>query len=596
MKNVPAIGYTLRLIGFTLGASLNAFLLAILVRKRRAALGESVVAAVLSFLGLWHGVNAVVMFRRLNADAEGSGTLLTAVLSPLWVVIALVVAAPVCLYIATRHGRAQERRFFFLFAATALAFPVTVAVAGQGATALVLVSLAPPVAFAWFVYNYNLLNLLISRRIVFALKLGAFFAIYLFLIREISLYVEEAYGAHGPLLEIVLVFAAGLIWLPLYGWMTRSLSRRTQLYAGFSKRLIEEAARILDLRGRLQFIADELRRTFGLRRVLLAASGDPAIPAEVEALVREQRIELACVSRSPDSRIGRLIGDLGFNYLFPLWYEQHLAGCLFVDTSPRMLLDENEDILLGVSRQISSSIETCRLIEEQIRLGRALADQEHMASLGRVAATIAHEIKNPLSSIKALTQLMREDPEVHVKHDRDLAYIIDEADRLNRSVQQLLSFSRPLSAQRQEVDLSRLLGDLGESLARQHAGGGIRVTHRVQPGLWLNRSDPEMVRQVVLNLLLNAVQASVAGGEVRMEAGASQHRDICISVSDDGPGIPADIRGRIFEPFFTTKQRGTGLGLAIVQKNVLHLGGKVEVNSPVREERGTRIQVTLPAE
>ncbi len=596
MEVVPAIAYTLRLIGFTLGASLDIFLLVTLVRRWRTALAQGLTASVLALLALWHAGSAAVMFRRLNADVEWSSPSWASVTSPLWIGLALA-AAGLSLYAAARGRRSCERRFFIAFAAALVAAPITGAIAGPGSTVTVLASLVPPLTFAWFVYRCNLLDLLIPRRVLFALKLGAFFAVYLFLIREVATYVEEAYGAHGPLLEIALVFAAGLVWLPLYGWMTRSLSKRTQLYAGFSKRLIEEAARILDLKERLKFIAAELERTFNLRRVLLVASDDPAAPPEIGRLAQEHRVDVIRVSRGPDSPIRRLIGSLGFTYFFPLWYEERLVGYLLVDTSPQMLLDENEDILLGLSRQISNSIETCRLIEDKIRLERAFADQEHMANLGKAAATIAHEIKNPLSSIKALTQLMREEAETRERHGRDLGYIIDEADRLNRSVQQLLSFSRPLQEQPpQEVDLSRLLENLAQSLARQYDCDRIRITHGIQPGLKLNRGDPEIVRQIVLNLLLNAVQASETGGEVRMEAALTDRQHISVAVSDDGSGIPTDIRDRIFEPFFTTKQRGTGLGLAIVRKSVLHVGGTVEVRSPTGEGRGTRVEVTLPAE
>ena len=115
---------------------------------------------------------------------------------------------------------------------------------------------------------------------------------------------------------------------------------------------------------------------------------------------------------------------------------------LLLDTSPRIFLDEDEPILLGLASQISQSIETCRLIEEKIGLERSLAQQANLASLGKAAATIAHEVKNPLSSMKTLAQLMREDPEVEQRYAQDLNYMIGEIDRLNSSVVQLLSFAR----------------------------------------------------------------------------------------------------------------------------------------------------------
>jgi signal transduction histidine kinase len=114
--------------------------------------------------------------------------------------------------------------------------------------------------------------------------------------------------------------------------------------------------------------------------------------------------------------------------------------------------------------------------------------------------------------------------------------------------------------------------------------------------LKLKRGNPEVVRQILLNLVINAVQASGPDGTICLVAGARPPGKISISVSDGGPGIPDQIRDKVFEPFFTTKQRGTGLGLAIVRKNVLHLGGEIQVESPILDGRGTRFEVTLPME
>jgi two-component system sensor histidine kinase HydH len=213
-----------------------------------------------------------------------------------------------------------------------------------------------------------------------------------------------------------------------------------------------------------------------------------------------------------------------------------------------------------------------------------------------VSATIAHEIKNPLSSVKTLAQLMREDGEVREKYDRDLGYMIGETDRLNRSLQQLLSFSRPSPEQVEEVDLSGLLELMAEMLARQYQAEQVRFERAIAPGLALKHSNAEIVKQIFLNLLLNAAQCSEPGGSVRIEAVLDAQGKMRVAISDEGPGIPQSIRDKIFEPFFTTKQRGTGLGLAIVRKNIRHFGGEIEVESPIRDGRGTRVTVILPAE
>ena len=516
----------------------------------------------------------------------------------------LTAAAALSLYAATRRTQPYERLFFRVFSASVVAIPIVAWLAAPNSAAPALASIAPPFAFAWFVYRYHVLDLLIGRRVVLALNLGVLFAFCLILIRGITRVLEDSYGVTNPLTDVASVSCRRSAGVEPAVRLDDALSHQTRATA---HRLQQASHR----RSRSHPGSEEAGSVPGrgtgadLRLAQGAARGRRRSHPTLAMLTRAARSRnwresaiLTWFARAapPIPEMRRLVGSLGFNYLFPLWYEQRLAGLLFLDTSPRRFLDEDEDMLLGLSREVSHSIETCRVIEEKIGLERTLARQEHLASLGRMAATIAHEIKNPLASVKALAQLMREDPEVREKHDRDLAYMIDEADRLNRSVQQLLSFSPPLPERQQGVDLTGLLDDMAELLSRQCAGVRVRIEHEIEPQLRLERSDPEMVRQIFLNLVLNAIQASEPGGSVRLAAGMKSEGDVIISVSDHGPGIPAGIRNKIFEPFFTTKQRGTGLGLAIVRKNVHDLRGEVEVTSPIAAGRGTLVEVTLPIE
>jgi signal transduction histidine kinase len=358
----------------------------------------------------------------------------------------------------------------------------------------------------------------------------------------------------------------------------------------------------------LKFLAAGVGRSFGVRRVVVSATNDGRMSGSygpessgldshltaLEAAASKTPFEVAHVGDKKTGDVGALLEEAGFHYVFPLRYEGRLLGLLLVDCAPRQYLDEDEAVLLGLSRQIAHSIETLMLIEEKIRLERALVQQEHLASLGRVAATIAHEIRNPLSSIKTLAQLMREDADVDARYSRDLGFIIGETDRLSGSVQQLLTFSRPAAEKQETVDVAAALETALDVLARQQAQEGLRLERSIEPGLSLENTSTEAVKQIVLNLALNAVQASPPGAVVHIDA---RRKDglVAIAVTDQGPGISPEVRERMFEPFFTTRQKGTGLGLAIVQKNVRAMGGEIQVESPVGAGRGTCVTVTLPA-
>ncbi len=657
------LALTFRLLAAVFGTALHILLAILFARKRPAALPDRLALALIAAAGIWHASGAIAIFHHAVAGRESAllleilnqtGILVLAVIPALvlhvsalwcgagavapalgyaaipfawwtlesarpgyygaWLAVALAGAAALCARAARRsQAVAAMRAFLVRFGAALIAIPVAGWIGGSGSVLLAAATLAPPLVLAWYIYRYNLFGLQIAPRLIFALQMGAVFALYLLIVRRLAGFFEDEFEAFGPLVEVALIIAAAMVWLPLYGWMSRFLSKRTTLYAAFSKRLIEEAARVVDLPERVGFLAGEVGRTFGLHRVLLVTGDDnpllgrfgpqvaedaplPARLAKLAALARLRRADVVRATGTGDAETRTLLALLGFNCMFPLWYEDRLNGLLLLDTSPRLFLGEDESILVALSGQISHSIETGRIVAEKISLERALAHQEHLATLGRAAATLAHEVKNPLSSIKTLTQLMREDPEVESRYSRDLGFILSEVDRLNRTVQQLLSYARPASTLRDEVNLSQVLDSTAEVLAREHAPGGIRIEHWIEPRLMLRQANTEALQQVVLNVALNAIQASSPGSVVRLEARTTPAADIMIQVTDEGPGIPAEVREKMFEPFFTTKQKGTGLGLAIVRKNLQQMRGVIEVQSPMANGRGTRVTVTLPSE
>lgn len=473
-----------------------------------------------------------------------------------------------------------------------------------------LSSVLPALALIWFVSRFNLFGVLIGRRSFFVLTLAAVSSLYLFAVRRIADFVSFEVEALSGLVEVALIFGAAVIWIPVYEWITRYFSRRAGKYAEFSKDIVERASRFLDMKQRLEFLAEQTGKLFRARRVLIWRSAEPrecgayggpldgAAAAAIESLLafaaggREEAIH---VRRTHVAAERSALETLGFNYAVPMWYESGVTGMLLVDTSPRQYLDENEPILLALSRQISHSMEACRLVEEKIVLERALLRQEHLASVGQLTATIAHEVKNPLSSIKTLAQLMREEPPLE-QYRRDLDYIVAEINRLNKCVSQLLSYARPLPESGSQVSVHELLDAAVGNLQRDSANRLVKLEYEIEPSLREYRADRQTLQQIVLNLTLNAIQASPEGATVRFRAGAASPATVRIEVSDQGPGVPPGLEEKIFEPFFTTKQKGSGLGLAIVKKNLRQLRGDIRVSSPAENGRGAVFTVTFPAE
>lgn len=574
------VTYALRLLGFALGAAISALLFVLLARKRAKTWVEWLTLAALGMSGVWHlarlagSISFALLGWQITQDVETAPPLVP-------IRIALTAAGLLFLIAAPRAKTPVDRRFLKM-----LLISFAISLAGtwsdSQSAASVFTGLAPLICFAAFVYKYNVFDLLISRRWIFTVALASVSAVYLLTVKIAADFAEFNIGAFGPLLEVILILAASVVWLPLYGWITRVMTRRNQLIADFGQRVIDQAVRLLDLRERTQFLADGIARAFKLKKAYIAVPGDDLFE-RIEPAIRGGRQSMIHAKGRTD-----VLAETGFNYLFPLRYEDHLNGLLFVDSSPRVFLDENETILLGLTGQISQSIEACRL-------AGVLAEKERLASLGLLSNKIAHEVRNPLAPIRALAQIIREDPDAGTRFSEELNLIISETDRLNRLVRQLLTYGRPAPDGAAPEPALHTLEHVAQILSVSGRDRRVRVETRFAPELSQRYTDRQCLEQVALNLGMNAIQASDDDGCVRVEAEPVAGGAIQLEVTDTGPGVPPELQRKIFEPFFTTnKVTGTGLGLAIVQQNIKHLGGKITLRSPVNGGRGAAFRVVIP--
>jgi two-component system sensor histidine kinase HydH len=216
---------------------------------------------------------------------------------------------------------------------------------------------------------------------------------------------------------------------------------------------------------------------------------------------------------------------------------------------------------------------------------------ERLASLGRLAAGIAHEIRNPLSSIRGFAQYFQGKFKPETKDVKYAKAMVDEIDRLNRIIEALLDFARPaepkLSLYSIEDVLNHALGLVQADIEVKE----VRLTRNVQSGIPEVMIDSDQMIQAILNILLNAVEAVDKGGEIALSA-STEADNLKITISDTGSGIPEEDLPKVFDPFFTTRKSGTGLGLAIVHKIVENHNGEILVKSGVG--RGTTFTILLP--
>lgn len=220
-----------------------------------------------------------------------------------------------------------------------------------------------------------------------------------------------------------------------------------------------------------------------------------------------------------------------------------------------------------------------------------LAQAERLAVIGEWATSIAHEVRNPLTSIKAFTQIIEEDLPMDHDSREYTGIIMDEVERLNRFADELLLFSRPSEETHVAVHLDQVLRHSLKLIERSAANKSVTVKHQTGPELPQVMASPELLKQVFLNILLNALQAVPQGREIRLETEQQADR-VRIHVSNEGSAIANENLDMVFEPFFTTKSSGTGLGLAISQRIVQAYGGHISVENI---SDGVRFTVELPA-
>jgi signal transduction histidine kinase len=207
--------------------------------------------------------------------------------------------------------------------------------------------------------------------------------------------------------------------------------------------------------------------------------------------------------------------------------------------------------------------------EEVVRAGK-------LAVVGEMAAIMAHEIRTPMSIVRSSAQLLERQPDLSDKERELIGFMLGETERLNRLVTMLLECARPKPPEFQPQDLHAIIRNVFDLLATRVEAARVHVRLDLESQPVIFDCDKEQMMQVLLNLILNALQFIPEGGRLgirtSLDAGALR-----ISVSDDGPGVPAPIRERIFDPFFSRREGGIGLGLTIVQQIVQAHGGEIVV-------------------
>jgi signal transduction histidine kinase len=503
----------------------------------------------------------------------------------IWLSLAMVFSAACEALFAKRAPDQPQTRFHALLSALffggcslvlylhVLSGPLPPQLSAGISVALAWLAIPPLAVLIYLVGRFNFLQIGKQKNLVYAVSATFLALLYLSLVRRMSVWLEPALPPEAT--ASILLFVLVIFIEPLQRVLGRRLRETAQTEIDQAQRianLIQEVARQGNLACLHSFIEQSVKDKLELAKaelILLGTEGSAQSDSH----------------RPWDSR-----------NTFPIQQSGALIGFLEVKPHGAMVSGESRAALEFLCEQLPGALDLCRLIEEKLRLERELAERERLALVGQMAASISHNLKNPLGSIKTILQVQMESPQLPDSLRRETQMVLDEIGRLSTKLNQLLQFSRPAvlgetsapwcdarEVARQVTDVLRHeAGRKGVSLQSIPTAGAVRVTART-----------EAVSDILSNLVVNALDAAPRGGHARVEVSEKGGMGLLI-VEDDGPGIPAELQEKIMQPFFTTKTQGTGLGLAIVARRAEEAGGNLTWVSPLDSGKGTRFEVRLP--
>lgn len=436
-------------------------------------------------------------------------------------------------------------------------------------TPLLLTGVFPGIGIVYYALRHNFLDFGSQRNLVYALAATFLALLYFALVRRVSGWLEPVLPPEAT--AAILIFVLIFLFEPIERLIGPALHR------GFRERF-----------GRMQAVAVELREE--------ARRGDVTkLIGFAERRVQEE-FGLAAVRISvPRDERGKPLaspGGLGHVVRVPLLKEGKEIGLIEAASTGSYLTGETSAGLEFLAEQLPAMMDLCRLIGEKVRLERELAERERLALLGQMAASVSHNLRNPLSSMKTVLQVQLENPGLPFDVRHDCALVVDEIDRMSAKLTQLLRFAKP-SVNGQRVAAVALAKQTAALFGRDAERRNVQLEFSAPSAEALVLASEEALSEALSNLIVNGIEAQPEGGRVRISLASAAGR-IEIVVEDDGPGISKELRGRIFEPYFTTKATGTGLGLSIVARRVAEMGGTIACESPLREGKGTRFRLTLP--
>jgi signal transduction histidine kinase len=449
----------------------------------------------------------------------------------------------------------------------------------------------------------------------------------------IFLLIEETFFQRKDILFTVILVLLGVGSIPLFNYIKVRVDRTMhqiivkdkynyhQILRDFSRRLVT----IVDLDRLLNMLADTIEKSMGVKKISIflvdlekksfrprllrgfpkgepITISEPAIQFLQDRREAILRIELDWVEKKPVAEeLAGVLSRYGAEVFLPLIFMDRLIG--FINLGPKaeeqIYYPEDLNLLYPLANQVAIAIENSNLYDSLKKSQVIIRRADRLSSLGTLVASLAHEIRNPLVSIKTFTQLLPERIEDEEFRNYFLKVASGEIDRLTGLINELLGFARPTEPRLEGEDIHAIIDKMEVLIATEARKKNVTLHKNYAPDLPQVRIDAEQIKQVLLNILLNAIQSIRGEGEIWVETRMVQvpldekiEPFIQVEVRDTGVGIPQENLERIFDPFFSTRPEGSGLGLAISHQIIHDHRGFITVESEVA--KGTSFKIHLP--
>ncbi len=491
---------------------------------------------------------------------------------------------------------------------------------------------AVPLAIAYSILRHRLfdIDVILRRGIVYTFLTVLIVSLYLLVVGYFGNMLRGVTGIESTYITIAFTLVVALLFNPLkvrvqrtidrvfyrerynYSQILLEMTENLNLIIELDRLLVSFLDRVVDtmkLSGGHVFIEDRDGEAFSVRYARRPNGGfGEEISVAADSVLAEKLSEGSPLDLSGGG-LERLCGELPEDerrvveavkpaLVIPFMFAERLIGWASFSEklSGEIFSQEDIDLLATVSRQASIAVENARTYENLRKTHEKLLEAERLAVIGEMAARIAHEIRNPLASIKMNIQILGR--KMQLPHPDDEEYLEitrTEIDRLNTVLREILNYSKPVTLSTQPMPVNALVHETLHQVFPGHEADGIRIDEEFADGLPEISLDRDKIKQALLNIMVNAQEA--AGNEGRVTAATGiEKRDgewyVTIDITNSGKGLEEETVRRIFEPFYTTKAKGVGLGLANAKRYVEEHGGSIRVCS--KPDGPTTFTLILP--